>query len=233
MIETEWALELGATRVEPTNVACDRLVNLMGLYEDSYRATTEPAEIFVPPRPFALIEVTDRYREELAMLRATSRDLSTAPASGANSYAAMPIEGLWWSTDSRLADPSCGRGSWRWIAGVCLPPTLTDEAVARYLGATAEITSLDSRYPQAILDSDPAGATIAVAMYGDGHAVQAAHCGPPEDSRQTAQLVRSYIRDCGYEISGLYHEIYLTDRTTTASGEIETIVRQPFTRSGG
>lgn len=193
---------------------CDSVVDLMLLYSDCYTATAEPAVLFVPPRPYLMIEVIDRELGELVALRQVADELMAHPAVGSKRFAPMPIEGFWWRAE-HVGGEVDSTMTWRWIAALCLPPTLTDESTKSVLD------SVESRLQ----------ARLTIEMFGDGLAVQAVHLGPPEQAREEAgRRVHDYIVRYGYWPVGLRHEIYLTDPTRTKSGQVETIVRQPFRR---
>jgi hypothetical protein len=54
------------------------------------------------------------------------------------------------------------------------------------------------------------------------------HVGPYSEEGPTAKRLHDFIRENGYSIRGLHHEIYLSDSRRVAPERWKTILRQPI-----
>ncbi len=54
------------------------------------------------------------------------------------------------------------------------------------------------------------------------------HVGPYMNEGPTVEKLHNYIKECGYKLRGLHHEIYLKDSRRCLPNNIKTIIRQPI-----
>ena len=63
-----------------------------------------------------------------------------------------------------------------------------------------------------------------------GESVQIMHIGPYADEGPTVARLHAYIEANGWSLSGVHHEIYLSDPRKVSADRMKTIIRQPFER---
>jgi len=130
-------------------------------------------------------------------------------------YAVMPLEGLWWADDMSKFTVT-NKDIWKWTMMIMQPEYVTAQLVAETLGEVAKKKDLSAL------------SKIRFEPFHEGHAVQIMHIGPYSAEEPTVTKLHSFIRESGYELSGLHHEIYLGDPRKSAPGKLQTVIRQPF-----
>lgn len=181
-------------------------IDLKKVYRAHYAAKTgEPVVVDVPARPYLMIDgagdpnTSEEYRQAVEALYPLAYGLRAAVKTHTgDTYAVMPLEGLWWVPDMRrfgLVD----RSAWLWTAMICLPGSVTDVMAAEVLAAVTAKKRL------------AAGSRARVEPFGDGMAAQVLHVGPYAAEGPTIESLHRFIADHGYTLVGKHHEIYLSD----------------------
>ncbi len=65
-------------------------------------------------------------------------------------------------------------------------------------------------------------------QYSEGRAAQVIYIGPYSEEGPTIEKLHNFIKEKGYELCGLHHEIYLSDPRRTIPEKLVTIIRQPI-----
>ncbi|GAC70272.1 GyrI-like domain-containing protein [Gordonia soli] len=134
-------------------------------------------------------------------------------------YVVMPLEARWWSDDMATFTSARDKSRWRWTAMIMVPEWLTDADVEQ---ARADVVAKGGA-PQ--LDA------LRVEELDEGLCVQTLHVGPYDDEGPLlADLHDRFIPEHGLELTGVHHEIYLSDARRTAPEKLKTILRQPVSR---
>ena len=104
-------------RVEPDDQA---LVGVDSSTRSGGSVASESAAVVVPSRTYVTVEVTSRFRTELAELRRVAELVAVSCGIGELSYDDLPLEGFWASDDDTPFDPT-RLEAWRWRAAIRLP----------------------------------------------------------------------------------------------------------------
>lgn len=188
-----------------------------------YRATTTPAMVTVPPRPFLMVDgegdpnTAPAYREAVETLYPLAYALRAAvkEATG-DAYTVMPLEGLWWADDMSTFSVDA-KDEWRWTLMISLP-----DAVEHVDAAAVTARAVTAKRP-------PAGDRVRLERYDEGEAAQVLHRGPFATEPATIERLHAFIDAESRTLRGLHHEIYLSDLRRTAPEKLRTLIRQPVT----
>ncbi|MFE6969249.1 GyrI-like domain-containing protein [Isoptericola sp. NPDC057653] len=188
---------------------------------EQYRATTTPALVTVPSRPFLMVDgagdpnTEPAYREAVETLYPLAYAVRAAVkrATG-DAYTVLPLEGLWWADDlSRFSVDAKDR--WRWTMMIGLPDAVQHVDAPALASRVAREKDL------------PAGHLVRLEHYGDGDAAQVLHVGPFATEGPTVAALHAFIAQQGRELAGTHHEVYLSDARRVDPSRWRTIVRQP------
>ena len=127
----------------------------------------------------------------------------------------MPLEALWWSDDMDGFVAS-NKENWLWTAMIAMPDFVT----ATNVEAARSEASSKKKAPMIDL--------LRFEQFHEGKAAQIMYVGPFADEGPTIASIHQLIKDEGHELSGLHHEIYLSDPRRTDPKKLKTIIRQPF-----
>ncbi|GAB2964731.1 GyrI-like domain-containing protein [Micromonospora polyrhachis] len=190
------------------------------VHKDLYGATTEPAVVDVPPLPFLAVSGAGDpdgpvCQAAVEALYGVSYSVRFAlKNAGIVEYPVMPLQGLWW-VDGGWDITERDRDDWRWTMMIMQPPQVTAELVAQGIAATAK------KKPSAAVDQ------LELREYAEGSAAQILHIGPYADERPTIERLLAFVAEQGRQVSGLHHEIYLSNPARTAAEKLKTIIRYP------
>jgi hypothetical protein len=130
-------------------------------------------------------------------------------------YGVMPLESLWW-TDNINDFSMDNKDMWKWCSMIMQPDIVTEDYMGKALYEVEKKKKLSSLSKVEYKD------------YGEGLVAQTMHVGPYADEGPTIEKLHNYIKECGYELRGLHHEIYLNDPRRCLPNNIKTIIRQPI-----
>ncbi|MDF2555298.1 MAG: 2-C-methyl-D-erythritol 2,4-cyclodiphosphate synthase [Microbacterium sp.] len=130
-------------------------------------------------------------------------------------YVVMPLEAQWWSDDMAAFTVERDASRWSWTALNLLPDWIGDAEV-------------DSALSSADASSVPARSRLRIQTISEGRCAQTLHIGPyDEEGPVLRELHEEYIPAHGFVMTGLHHEIYLSDARRTDPAKLRTILRQP------
>ena len=130
-------------------------------------------------------------------------------------YPVMALEGLWWMRDEGTFDPA-RQGDWQWKLQILTPSVVTPPRLRAAIDAFEE-----KRGPQ------PLARRIRLERRTEGRCAQIMHVGPYADEPATIDRLKAFIRERGLRISGLHHEIYMSDPRRVRPERMKTILRYP------
>jgi hypothetical protein len=131
-------------------------------------------------------------------------------------YAVMPSEALWWADDMESFTGARDKSRWRWTLLNLLPDWIGDDHIA------------SARETVAVKGGAPVLDRLRTETLDEGLCVQTLHIGPYDDEAPVLEAMHgSFIPDSGLRMTGLHHEIYLSDARRTAPDKLRTILRQP------
>ena len=178
-----------------------------------YVVSESPTMVLVPSRTYVTVEVTGRFRTELAELRRVAELVAVTSGIAGLSYDDLPLEGFWESDDDIAFDPTRLR-AWRWRAAI------------RLLGDPA------NRIVHDLIRGQVAhAAALSMLTVPEGRAVQALHRGPYDTIGITIDKIRWILDRQHLDATGNHHEIYLTDPAVTPPAESRTVIRQAVRRA--
>lgn len=136
-------------------------------------------------------------------------------------YVVPPLEGLWWADDMGSFTDARDKSQWHWTMMIMTPEWLDRDAV------DAAITKVHAA------SAPPRLADVRLAPLAEGTCVQTLHVGSFDDEAPVlARMHDEIIPDVGFRMTGLHHEIYLSDARRVAPERRRTILRQPVERTG-
>lgn len=130
-------------------------------------------------------------------------------------YRVFPLEGLWWADDMRVFDTG-NKAEWKWTLMIAQPPWVNAKIVREQIKLVEEKKKLKALK---LLRYD---------SYFEGNAAQLMHIGPFSEEGPAIEKIHNYIIESGNHLSGLHHEIYLSDIRRGKPENWKTIIRQPF-----
>lgn len=145
------------------------------------------------------------YKVKFASKRQLGRD-----------YVVPPLEGLWWAANMDVFTAARDKSQWDWTMMLLVPDWVEDELVH------ATIAGLAAGTPPARL------ADVRLATLTEGTCVQTLHIGSYDDEAAVLEQLHSeFIPAHGLRMSGIHHEVYLSDPRRVAPEKLRTILRQP------
>ncbi|MDP4143561.1 MAG: GyrI-like domain-containing protein [Bacillota bacterium] len=132
-------------------------------------------------------------------------------------FVVMPLEGLWYADDNDLFH--CReKDKWKWTMLIMMPPFVTE-----YIFKEA-VDTAKKKKDNAKIDE------VFFREYDEGLAVQTLHVGSYDAETPVIASMHEYVLQQGYKLTGLHHEIYLSNPNTVAAEKLKTIIRQPIAR---
>ncbi|WP_067202321.1 GyrI-like domain-containing protein [Microbacterium sp. XT11] len=129
----------------------------------------------------------------------------------------MPLEGLWHAPDMESFTSRRDKSRWLWTLLLMVPDHVTPELFAEAVESAAR-----KKTPSPLLSD------VRLETLREGLCVQTLHVGPFDDEGPVlADIHDRFIPEHGLTMTGLHHEIYLSDRRRTAPAKLRTILRQP------
>lgn len=139
----------------------------------------------------------------------------TGRRTGDPDFVVGPLEGLWWS-DRMEVFTSRDKDAWQWRMLISRPDWITEALVDE-----AKETALAKKGLPAIAD-------IRHETLHEGPSAQLLHVGPYDDEGPVlAALHDEYLAANGLRMTGLHHEVYLSDPRRTEPARLRTVLRQP------
>jgi len=126
-----------------------------------------------------------------------------------------PLEGLWWAGDPQVF-ASRAKDSWQWRMLISQPEWITEDMIddAKHVAQTKKgLTVIADVRHETLRERSSA---------------QVLHIGPyDEEGPVLARLHDEWLDANKLRMSGLHHEIYLSDRRRTDPARLKTVLRQP------
>jgi len=140
-----------------------------------------------------------------------------AKAAG-NDFTVMGPEGLWWWDDPNITDLANAppREEWNWKSMIRQPDFVTEDVV--------DEVKREVREKKGIKEAD----LIRLDVFNEGLSAQIMHIGPYSEEGPTIRKLHDFIKENGYKMRGLHHEIYLSDPRRVLPERWKTIIRQPI-----
>jgi hypothetical protein len=182
---------------------------------------TDWALVDVPDQQFVAMDgrgdprTAPAYAAALEALYGVAYTVKFASKGAGQDFVVGPLEGLWWSDDP-AAFTADTREAWQWRLLISMPAWVTATMVD-----DARDTALAKKKAPAIAD-------VRLTTLSEGRCAQVLHHGPYTDEAPTlARLHDEWLAEHGLAMSGIHHEVYLTDARRTAPEKLRTVLRQP------
>ncbi|WP_394195228.1 GyrI-like domain-containing protein [Microbacterium foliorum] len=137
----------------------------------------------------------------------------------------MPLEGQWHAPDMESFTSRRDKSAWRWTLLIMVPDHVTPEMFDHAVDAV-EAKPAKKKQPA------PALRSVRLETLDEGLSVQTLHIGSYDDEAPVLdELHHRFIPENGLSMTGLHHEIYLSDVRRVEPAKLRTILRQPVGRA--
>lgn len=201
---------------------------------DAYKARRGEFRILdVPPMQYLMVDgagdpnTARAYGDAVSALFPLAYSLKFASRSElAVDTVVMPLEGLWHAPDMQAFTSRRDKSVWLWTLMIMVPDHVTPEMFAASVDAVAAKTAKKKQ-------ESPALHSVRLETLDEGLCVQTLHVGPYDDEAPVLdELHTRFVPENGLRMTGLHHEIYLSDVRRAAPEKLRTILRQPVEREG-
>lgn len=132
-----------------------------------------------------------------------------------------PLEGLWWADDPEVFIAR-DKAAWSWRMLISQPDWIGVDIID------------DAKLRAAKKKDNPAIAEVCREGMYEGTCAQALHVGSYDDEGPVlAELRDTFIPANELRMSGLHHEVYLSDPRRTEPAKLKTVLRQPLVVAAG
>ncbi|NYE20502.1 hypothetical protein BJ991_002530 [Microbacterium immunditiarum] len=187
----------------------------------SYRSRAGVFDLVeVPPLRYLMIDgagdpnTSTEYRDALATLYPVAYRLKfLSKRELGRDYVVPPLEALWDAADKAAFTSARDKSQWTWTAMILVPDGVGDELVSRAKQQAAQAPLLDR---------------LRVGTLAEGLCVQTLHIGSYDDEGPVLERMHDeFIPSRGLRMTGIHHEIYLSDARRVEPSKLRTILRQP------
>ena len=187
--------------------------------KDYYVATTVPQlQSFGPMKYLTIAGIGEpagaEFVQATAALYPLAYGLKKLHKQKGLDFAVPRLEGLWWVEGNQPA-LQVPRKRWHWKLMIRMPDVVTSEDVE----STKRIVAKTKK--------NELVQTVALEVIDEGRCVQALHIGPYAQEPSTIASLMRFVAEKKLAVSGLHHEIYLSDPRKVLSARIKTIIRYP------
>ena len=138
----------------------------------------------------------------------------------------MPLEGLWHAPDMEAFTSRRDKSAWLWTLMILVPDHVTSEMFADAVDAVEQKRTKKKQ-------DSPALRSVRLETLDEGLCVQTLHVGSYDDEAPVLDdLHNRFIPESGLRMTGLHHEIYLSDVRRVEPAKLRTILRQPVESRG-
>ncbi|MDU0205887.1 MULTISPECIES: GyrI-like domain-containing protein [Paenibacillus] len=201
-------------------------LDLAKVYKSYYTAPTKPQLIEFGPVWYVTIVGTgdpngDVFAQATEALYTLSYSIKGIYKMEEKDFTVAKLEGLWWvDGDSRNA-LEVPKEQWCWKLMIRMPDYVTSEKVEE-----ARVKALGKKKELDLLSS------IVFESLHEGSCVQMLHMGPYASEHETLSQMYEFMETSHLSISGLHHEIYLSDPRKIDPSKMRTILRYPVKVAG-
>jgi hypothetical protein len=203
---------------------------------DAYRATRGAIRLVeVPPLQYVMVDgagdpnTAQAYKHAVAALFPLAYTLKFASRErfGIDTVV-MPLEGLWHAPDMAAFTSKREKSAWLWTLMIMVPDHVTPEMFAE------AVDGVEAKAVKKKETPSPALRSVRLETLDEGLSAQTLHVGSFDDEAPVLDdLHHRFIPENGLQMTGLHHEIYLSDMRRVAPEKLRTILRQPVARTTG
>lgn len=175
---------------------------------DPYKATRSPSLVDIPESPYLMADgvgapASDQFA---AAVTALYRCAYAVRALRPVKEKVRPLSGLW------QGDYHGDRADWKWTIMIELPSDVDDDLAAQALATAAKKGPVDG---------------VRHERWAEGRVAQVLHVGPFSEELPTVERLMAWIDARGLRVTGLHHEVYLSDFRRVDPARQRTILRYP------
>lgn len=197
------------------------------LKEYYWNSTKEIRIVNVPPMNFLMVDgkgdpnISEEFKDAIQSLYSLAYTIKFTLKKGSEiDYGVMPLEGLFWTDDTKKFSPD-NKKIWKWTIMIMQPKFVTKKIFNNCLEEVKKRKNFQGL------------SKIRFEKYSEGLSAQIMYIGPYSDEGPTIIKVHDFVKEKGYELKGKHHEIYLGDPRRTKPEKLKTIIRQPIAKKGG
>ncbi|WP_372967757.1 GyrI-like domain-containing protein [Microbacterium sp.] len=199
---------------------------------DAYRAKAGEFRVLdVPPMQYLMIDgagdpnSSPAYADAVAALFPIAYTLKFASREQLGiDTVVMPLEGLWHAPDMESFTSRRDKSAWLWTLMILVPDHVTPAMFASAVD-TVEAKLTAKKKSSSSLRS------VRLETLAEGLCVQTLHVGSYDDEAPVLErLHHGFIPESGLRMTGLHHEVYLSDVRRVDASKLRTILRQPVER---
>lgn len=200
---------------------------------DAYRAKRGEFRILdVPPMRYLMVDgagdpnTAQAYQDAVTALFPVAYTLKFASREQLGiDTVVMPLEGLWHAPDMESFTSRRDKSAWLWTLMIMVPDHVTPTMFASAVDAVE--AKQTKKKP-----ASPALRSVRLETLDEGLCVQTLHIGSYDDEAPVLdELHHRFIPENGLSMTGLHHEVYLSDVRRVEPSKLRTILRQPVERT--
>lgn len=201
---------------------------------DAYRAKRGEFRILdVPPMQYLMVDgagdpnSAPAYQDAVSALFPLAYALKFASREQFGIDAVvMPLEGQWHAPDMESFTSRRDKSAWQWTLMIMVPEHITPEMLDHAVDTVEEKLAKKKQ-------ASPALRSVRLETLDEGLCVQTLHVGSYDDEAPVLDdLHHRFIPENGLAMTGLHHEVYLSDVRRVEPAKLRTILRQPVERTG-
>lgn len=174
-----------------------------------------PAQQFIAVDGHGDPNTSAEYSRAIEALYAVAYTIKFASKRNGRDLVVGPLEGLWWADDPEVFTTRA-KGSWQWRMLISQPDWISEDSIDEAKHVAHEKKRL------------PAIAGVRHATLHEGTSAQVLHIGSYDDEGPVlSRLHDEWLGANNLQMSGLHHEIYLSDARKTDPAKLKTVLRQP------
>jgi hypothetical protein len=197
-------------------------IDLRKQFKELYSPKEKPEIVDIPK--FGYLTYTGRgepggvaYTVALNALYSAIYTLKFAFKKDGRDFMVMPLEGLWWWDNPKVVnlEDVPPRETWNWTSMIMVPDLVTHEM-------------LEELKPEIVEKKGNSVKKVRLERFKEGLSAQILHVGAFSDEPRSQRILHSFIKEQGYRLRGIHHEIYLSNPRRTAPERWKTILRHPI-----
>jgi hypothetical protein len=132
-------------------------------------------------------------------------------------YGVMPLEGLFWADDMAVFMPeTADRNKWQWTLIIMQPDFITRKDFDNAVASAGK------------KKDNPLIGKVRFGSFSEGKSAQIIHIGSFAAEGPNIQKLHQKIAEIGGKLTGMHHEIFLSDPRRVTPDKMKTVVRQPY-----
>ena len=204
-------------------MATSTKLDLYKLHANEYAAPRTPTTINIGPARYLTITGKgqpggEAFTARLGALYNVAFTVKMAKKFAGRDYAVCKLEGLWWGPRKQADFFQLPPAQWNWKLIIRTPDFITEQDLQEAIDSL-----LERAKPRDVAD-------VKLEPLDEGLSVQMLHTGPYSRESETISKMKSYAASEGLIVSGLHHEIYLSDPRRVAPERLRTILRYPVAK---